>query len=69
MKKPNQMVQMDILGPFYLENSDKKNYFISCEDDCSRKTSSEWSEMVCCLNHLNNNFNSNNIYSHFMVIV
>ncbi len=45
MKKPNQMVQMDILGPVYIENSDKKNYFIiSCEDDCSRKTVSEWSE-------------------------
>jgi len=42
MKKPNQMVQMDILGPFYLENSVQKNYFISCEDDCSRKTSSDW---------------------------
>jgi len=44
MKKPNQMVQMDILGPFYLENRAQKNYFISCEDDCSRKVSSEWSE-------------------------
>ena len=44
MKKPNQMVQMDILGPFYLQNSAQKNYFISCEDDCSRKTSSDWSE-------------------------
>src|SRR5574339_91710 len=46
MKKPNQMmVQMNILGPFYLENSDKKNYFISCEDDCSRKAAaSDWSE-------------------------
>ena len=44
MKKPNQMVQMDILGPFYLQNCAQKNYFISCEDDCSRKTSSEWSE-------------------------
>jgi transposase len=41
MKKPNQMVQMDILGPFYVENSAQKNYFISCEDDCSRKTSSD----------------------------
>ena len=41
MEKPNQMVQMDILGPFYLENSDKKNYFISCEDDCSRKVTNE----------------------------
>ncbi len=38
------MVQMDILGPFYLENCAQKNYFISCEDDCSRKVSSEWSE-------------------------
>ena len=44
MKKPNQMVQMDILGPFYLQNCTQKNYFISCEDDCSRKTSSIWSE-------------------------
>jgi transposase len=44
MKKPNQMVQMDILGPFYLENCAQKNYFISCEDDCSRKTVSEWYE-------------------------
>src|SRR5574342_935548 len=45
MKKPNQMVQMDILGPFYLENYAQKNYFISCEYDCStRKTVSEWSE-------------------------
>ena len=44
MKKPNQMVQMDILGPFYVENSDQKNYFISCEDDyCSRKVTSDWS--------------------------
>ena len=40
------MVQMDILGPFYLQNCAQKNYFLSsCEDDCSRnKTSSEWSE-------------------------
>ncbi len=40
------MVQMDILGPFYIENSthNQKNYFISCEDDCSRKIASEWSE-------------------------
>jgi transposase InsO family protein len=44
MKKPNQMVQMDILGPFYLANSAQKNYCISCEDDCSRKTVSIWSE-------------------------
>ena len=32
------------LGPFYLANSAQKNYFISCEDDCSRKVSSECSE-------------------------
>ncbi|HEX5187253.1 MAG TPA: DDE-type integrase/transposase/recombinase [Nitrososphaeraceae archaeon] len=37
--------QMDILGPFYLENCVQKNYFISCEVDCStRKVSSEWTE-------------------------
>jgi transposase InsO family protein len=44
MEKPNQMVQMDILGPFYLQNCAQKNYVISCEDDCSRKTASEWTE-------------------------
>ena len=46
MKKPNQMIQMDILEPFYLENyAHQKNYFISCEDDCSRKViTSKWSE-------------------------
>jgi hypothetical protein len=44
MKKSNQMVQMDILGPFYLQNCAQKNYFISCEDDCSRKTSSIYFE-------------------------
>ena len=44
MDKPNQMVQMDILGPFYIENSTQKNYFISCIDDCSRKIASELSK-------------------------
>lgn len=44
MEKPNQMIQMDILGPFYLQNSVQKNYFISCIDDCSRKVTSGWSE-------------------------
>ena len=46
MEKPNQMVQMDVLGPFYLENSvHQKNYVISCEDYCSiRKIASEWTE-------------------------
>ena len=37
MKHPNDMVQMDILGPFYLSNSSQRNYIISCLDDCSRK--------------------------------
>ena len=53
MKKPNQMVQMDILGPFYLQNCAQKNYFISCEDDCSRKTVSEWSERKRSIDVLN----------------
>ena len=44
MEHPNDMVQMDILGPFYLSNSGAKNYFISCLDDCSRKVASRWSE-------------------------
>jgi putative transposase len=45
MKKPNQMVQMDIFGPFYIENcAHQKNYFISCIDDCSRKIASELTE-------------------------
>lgn len=40
------MVQMDILGPFYLSNSSAKNYFIiSClMDDCSRKIVNKWTE-------------------------
>jgi transposase InsO family protein len=44
MKHPNDMVQMDILGPFYLSNSGERNYIISCLDDCSRKVASRWSE-------------------------
>ena len=44
MKNPNDMVQTDILGPFYLSNSSAKNYFISCLDDCSRKVASKWTE-------------------------
>jgi transposase InsO family protein len=44
MKHPNDMVQMDILGPFYLTNSSERNYIISCLDDCSRKVASRWSE-------------------------
>jgi transposase InsO family protein len=44
MKHPNDMVQMDILGPFYLSNSSERNYVISCLDDCSRKVASRWSE-------------------------
>ena len=44
MQHPNDMVQMDILGPFYISNSSERNYFISCLDDCSRKVASKWSE-------------------------
>lgn len=44
MKHPNDMVQMDILGPFYTRQSSARNYIISCIDDCSRKVSSIWSE-------------------------
>jgi transposase InsO family protein len=48
MRHPNDMVQMDILGPFfYLSNSSKeRNYIVcSCLDDCSRKVASKkWSE-------------------------
>ena len=44
MQHPNDMVPMDILGPFYLSNSNERNYFISCLDDCSRKVASKWSE-------------------------
>ena len=44
MLHPNDMVQIDILGPFYLHNSSERNYLISCLDDCSRKVTSKWSE-------------------------
>lgn len=44
MKYPNEMVQMDILGPFYLRQLSQRNYIISCIDDCSRKVASKWSE-------------------------
>jgi len=44
MRHPNEMVQMDILGPFYLSNSSQRNYIISCLDDCSRIVVSRWSE-------------------------
>ena len=53
MKNPNDMVQMDILGPFYLSNSGTKNYFISCLDDCSRKVTSRWSERKRSIDVLN----------------
>jgi transposase InsO family protein len=44
MKHPNDMVQMDILGPFYIRQSSARNYIISCIDDCSRKVASKWCE-------------------------
>lgn len=43
MKHPNDMVQLDIMGPFYLHKSRIKNYMINCIDDCSRKIVSVWS--------------------------
>ena len=44
MKHPNDMVQMDILGPFYIHQSSARNYIINCIDDCSRKVASKYSE-------------------------
>ena len=29
MKKPNQRIQIDILGPFYFKSITQKNYFIN----------------------------------------
>ena len=42
MKYPNELVQMDTKGPFYLKGSQNKNYFIHVIDDCSRKVVSKW---------------------------
>ena len=43
MKHPNELVQMDTKGPFYLKGSRNKNYFIHVIDDCpSRKVVSKW---------------------------
>jgi putative transposase len=53
MKHPNDIVQMDIPGPFYLSNSDVRNYIISCLDDCSRKVASKWSERKRSVDVLN----------------
>ncbi len=53
MKHPNDMVQMDILGPLYLSNSNKRNYIISCLDDFSRKVASKWSERKRSVDVLN----------------
>jgi transposase InsO family protein len=53
MKHRNDMVQMDILGPFYLSNSSERNYIISCLDDCSIKVASRWSERKKSVDVLN----------------
>src|SRR4249919_1627662 len=54
MRHPNEMVQMDILGPFYLSNSSQRNYYIiSCLDDCSRKVASRWSKRKRSVDILN----------------
>ena len=42
MKHPNELVQMDTKGPFYLKASRTKHYFIHVIDDCSRKVVSKW---------------------------
>lgn len=42
MKHPNELVQMDTKGPFYLNGSRSKHYFIHVIDDCSRKVVSKW---------------------------
>lgn len=42
MKHPNELVQMDTKGPFYLKASRTKHYFIHAIDDCSRKVISKW---------------------------
>jgi transposase InsO family protein len=42
MKHPNELVQMDTKGPFYLRASRTKHYFIHAIDDCSRKVVSKW---------------------------
>ena len=46
------MVQMDILGPFYIRQSSARNYIISCIDDCSRKVVSKCSERKRSINVL-----------------
>lgn len=42
MKHPNELVQMDTKGPFYIKASRTKHYFIHVIDDCSRKVVSKW---------------------------
>ena len=60
MKHPNNMVQMNILGPFYLNSSSERNYIIGCLDDCSRNVASRWSErrrsvdVLKCVRRLDN---------------
>jgi hypothetical protein len=53
MKHTNDMLQMDILGPFYISNSSQTNYIISYLDDCSRKVASRWSERKRSVDVLN----------------
>lgn len=53
MNHPNNMVQIDILGPFYLRYSNSRNYIISCIDDCSRKVASKWVERKRSIDVLN----------------
>src|ERR1700751_3020885 len=44
MKHPNDILQMDILGPCELSNSSQRNFIRSCLDDGAKKAASCWSE-------------------------
>ena len=55
MKYPNELVQMNTKGPFYLKGSRSKHYFIHVIDDCSRRVVSKWcnrrtsEKVLCCM--------------------
>jgi hypothetical protein len=46
MKLPNDMVQLDILGPFYLSNSSQRNYIISCLDGGDHRSKLDGSNTI-----------------------
>jgi hypothetical protein len=53
MKHFNDLVQMDIPGPFYRSSSSERDHIINCLDDCSRKVANKWSERKSSVNVLN----------------